>query len=43
MKRIIGRKYDDPVVQSLMPRWCFSVNEKDGYPVVEVTKGEKKE
>ncbi|KAF4524214.1 hypothetical protein B566_EDAN013334 [Ephemera danica] len=43
MKRIIGRKFDDPTVQSLIPRFCFTVNEdENGWPVVTVEKGEKR-
>lgn len=36
-KRLIGRKFDDPVLQSDMKHWPFVVTSQDGRPVVEVT------
>nr|CCD15027.1 unnamed protein product [Trypanosoma congolense IL3000] len=42
-KRIIGRKFDDPDLQSDMKHWPFKVTVKDGKPVVEVEyQGERK-
>ncbi|CAJ1009437.1 putative Hsp70 protein/MreB/Mbl protein [Leishmania naiffi] len=35
-KRMIGRKYDDPDLQSDMKHWPFKVTVKDGKPVIEV-------
>eukprot|EP00055_Hartaetosiga_balthica_P018012 m.126826 g.126826 ORF g.126826 m.126826 type:complete len:639 (+) comp9438_c2_seq1:460-2376(+) len=43
-KRLIGRKFDDPAVQSDMKHWPFTVLEVDGRPKMEVEyKGEKKQ
>jgi len=43
-KRLIGRRFDDPTVQSDMKLWSFQVSSKDGKPVIVVTyKGERKE
>lgn len=40
-KRLIGRKYDDPVVQSEKKLWPFKVVDADGKPKIEVEwKGE---
>lgn len=43
-KRLIGRRFDDPVVQSDMKHWPFTVSEgKGGKPHIEVDfKGERK-
>jgi L1 cell adhesion molecule like protein len=43
-KRLIGRKFEDPIVQADMKLWPFKVvNESMGRPAIEVTyKGEKK-
>jgi len=43
-KRLIGRKFEDPVVQADMKLWPFTVvKESDSRPAIEVTyKGEKK-
>ena len=35
-KRLIGRKYDDPAVQSDMKHWPFKVTNHDGRPRLEV-------
>lgn len=35
-KRMIGRKYDDPDLQSDMKHWPFKVTVKDGKPVIHV-------
>ncbi|CAH1395127.1 unnamed protein product [Nezara viridula] len=43
-KRLIGRRFDDPSVQSDKKLWPFSISSKDGKPVIVVQyKGEKKE
>merc|ERR1719242_2767471 len=44
-KRLIGRKFNDPVVQKDMEHWPFKVTEgSQGRPVISVTfKGERKE
>ena len=44
-KRLIGRKFSDPSVQSDMKHWPFTVKSgKDGAPIIEVQyRGEKKE
>uniref|UniRef100_A0A0A9X774 Heat shock 70 kDa protein n=1 Tax=Lygus hesperus TaxID=30085 RepID=A0A0A9X774_LYGHE len=43
-KRLIGRRFDDPVVQSDMKMWPFKVVGKDSKPVIVVTyKGESKQ
>ena len=43
-KRLIGRKYDDPVVQSEKKLWPFKVVEASGKPKIEVTwKGESQQ
>merc|ERR1719219_1471865 len=44
-KRLIGRKFNDPVVQKDMEHWPFKVTEgPQGRPVISVTfKGEQKE
>merc|ERR1719336_274213 len=44
-KRLIGRKFNDPVVQKDMEHWPFKVTEgSQGRPVISVTfKGEQKE
>jgi L1 cell adhesion molecule like protein len=36
MKRIIGRRFDDPVVQSLIENWPFDVSNSNGMPVINV-------
>ena len=36
-KRMIGRKFDDPDLQSDMKHWPFKVTVKGGKPVIEVT------
>jgi L1 cell adhesion molecule like protein len=36
MKRIIGRRFDDPVVQSLTKDWPFDVSDSNGTPVINV-------
>jgi len=42
-KRLIGRKFDDPMVQRDMKHWPFKVINKDGKPFVQVQfKGETK-
>ena len=42
-KRLIGRKYDDPVVQSDMKHWPFKVVSVSGTPKIQVEfKGETK-
>ncbi|KAL1130846.1 hypothetical protein AAG570_012087 [Ranatra chinensis] len=42
-KRLIGRRFDDPSVQSDIKTWSFSVENSGGKPVVVVTyKGERK-
>lgn len=43
-KRLIGRKFDDPILQSDMKHWPFGVVNKNGKPVIEVDfKGERKQ
>ncbi|OAQ31264.1 heat shock protein 70 [Linnemannia elongata AG-77] len=43
-KRIIGRRFDDKIVQSSIPRWPFAVFRKDGKSYYQVLhKGEFKE
>lgn len=43
-KRLIGRKFDDPEVQSDMKHFSFNVINKGGKPVIQVEfKGEQKE
>merc|ERR1712176_339398 len=43
-KRLIGRKYNDPVIQSDIKHWSFKVVESDGKPKIQVEyKGETKE
>lgn len=44
-KRLIGRKFNDPIVQSDMKHWPFTVKEgKGGKPIIDVEwKGERKE
>jgi len=43
-KRLIGRKYSDPVVQSDIKLWPFKVTEgTEGRPMIEVTYKKKKE
>merc|ERR1712018_1021926 len=43
-KRLIGRKYDDPVIQQDIKHWSFSVVNRDSKPKISVEyKGEKKE
>jgi heat shock protein 1/8 len=43
-KRLIGRKFDDPVVQADMKHWPFKVISRDTKPHIEVTfKGETKQ
>ena len=42
-KRLIGRRYDDPVVQADKKHWPFSVVSKSGKPHIQVpVKGEDK-
>lgn len=42
-KRLIGRKFDDPVIQADMKHWPFDVRNFDSKPKIEVTyKDEKK-
>ncbi|KAL1923821.1 uncharacterized protein VTP21DRAFT_8801 [Calcarisporiella thermophila] len=42
-KRLIGRRFDDPVVREDVKRFPFKVVEKDSKPAIEVTvKGERK-
>ncbi|GAV02071.1 HSP70-11 [Ramazzottius varieornatus] len=42
-KRLIGRRFDDPTVQSDMKHWPFKVTSSGGKPKIEVEfKGEKK-
>ncbi|KAI9309547.1 hsp71-like protein [Cunninghamella echinulata] len=42
-KRLIGRKFDDPEVQSDMKHWSFKVINQGGKPIIEVPfKGETK-
>merc|ERR1711871_1088052 len=36
-KRLIGRKYDDPVVQSDMKHWPFKIVSDGGTPKIQVT------
>jgi molecular chaperone DnaK (HSP70) len=36
MKRIIGRRFVDPVVQTLIDDWPFVVSNSDGMPVINV-------
>jgi hypothetical protein len=36
MKRIIGRTFDDPVVQTLIDDWAFDVSDSKGIPVINV-------
>ncbi|KAL1916427.1 uncharacterized protein VTP21DRAFT_5618 [Calcarisporiella thermophila] len=43
-KRLIGRRFNDPEVQSDMKHWPFRVVDRKGKPYIEVTfKGEKKQ
>lgn len=43
-KRLIGRKFDDPVIQQDMKHWPFNVRNVDGKPKIEVVyKDEKKQ
>ncbi|KAF1761568.1 hypothetical protein GCK72_009824 [Caenorhabditis remanei] len=43
-KRLIGRRFDESVVQEDCKHWPFTVKEKSGKPVVEVeVKGEKRQ
>uniref|UniRef100_A0A6C0ELS1 Uncharacterized protein n=1 Tax=viral metagenome TaxID=1070528 RepID=A0A6C0ELS1_9ZZZZ len=43
-KRLIGRRYDDPTVQTDMKLWPFTVIDKVGKPVIQVEyKNEKKQ
>ncbi|XP_055301925.1 heat shock 70 kDa protein cognate 4-like [Sitodiplosis mosellana] len=43
-KRLIGRKFDDPVIQADMKHWPFEVKNVDTKPKIEVQyKGEKKQ
>lgn len=42
-KRLIGRDFNDPVIQEDIKTWPFTVLNRNGKPVIEVTKnGEKK-
>lgn len=42
-KRLIGRKWDDPMVQKDLKLWPFTVENKHGRPVIVVEyKGENK-
>jgi heat shock protein 5 len=36
MKRIIGRRFDDPVVEYLIKDWPFEVTNSDGMPSISV-------
>src|SRR4051794_1019722 len=43
LQRLIGRKFNDPVVQDDMKHWPFKVINKDGKPFIQVNyKGESK-
>jgi L1 cell adhesion molecule like protein len=43
-KRLIGRKFTDPVVQADMKHWPFAVVDKAGKPLIEVDfKGDRKQ
>lgn len=43
-KRLIGRKYNDPIVQGDMKHWPFKVVDRNGAPMIQVEfKGETKE
>lgn len=43
-KRLIGRRFDDPVVQDDLKHWPFTVINRDGKPMIKVQhKGEDKE
>ena len=43
-KRLIGRKFSDPVIQADMKHWPFAVVDKAGKPLIEVDfKGERKQ
>ena len=35
-KRLIGRKYNDPTVQTAMKHWPFTVVDDDGCPKIQV-------
>lgn len=37
VKRLIGRKFDDPIVQKEMQQWPFKVVDANGMPKVEIT------
>ena len=43
-KRLIGRRFDDPVIQDDLKHWPFAVVDRDGKPIIKVQhKGEDKE
>ena len=36
LRRLIGRRYDDPTVKKDIESWPFKVTDKDGSPMVQV-------
>lgn len=42
VKRIIGRKFDDPIVTKVTNLWSFKVSNGNGMPVIELANGDKK-
>ncbi|KAF4527429.1 hypothetical protein B566_EDAN014499 [Ephemera danica] len=42
VKRIIGRRFDDPEVRAFKGKTYFSVVERDGFPRIEVTRNNRK-